>query len=113
MPSPDAASAVGGLELIDAPAVEAVAAEMRADSAAPEPARGEGAAASRRAARVRTPDEPAPCPQRAGRRSPIEQRIAALEARAEEHEAMLRRVLVLLVDWVEAGQDNAYRTHAA
>ena len=43
-----------------------------------------------------------------------EQRIAALEARAEEQEATLRRVLILLVDWVENGsQDTAYRTHAA
>ena len=38
----------------------------------------------------------------------------ALEARAGEQEAMLRRVLILLVDWVENGsQDTAYRTHAA
>ncbi len=44
----------------------------------------------------------------------LEQRIAALEARAEEQEATLRRVLILLVDWVENGsQDTAYRTHAA
>jgi hypothetical protein len=44
----------------------------------------------------------------------LERRIAALEARAEEQEAMLRRVLILLVDWVENGsQENAYRTHAA
>ena len=33
----------------------------------------------------------------------LEQRIAALEARAEEQEATLRRVLTLLVDWVESG----------
>ena len=41
-------------------------------------------------------------------------RLAALEARAEEQEAMLRRVLTLLVDWVENGSpETAYRTHAA
>jgi general secretion pathway protein A len=44
----------------------------------------------------------------------LEQRIAALEARTEEQEAMLRRVLILLVDWVENSQEPAYhRTHAA
>ena len=41
-------------------------------------------------------------------------RIAQLEARAEEQEAMLRRVLTLLVDWVEnSSPETAYRTHAA
>ena len=44
----------------------------------------------------------------------LEQRLAALEARAEEHEAMLRRILVLLVDWVENSREPVYqRTHAA
>ena len=43
----------------------------------------------------------------------LERRIAALEARAEEQEAMLRRVLILLVDWVENSQETAYRSHAA
>jgi hypothetical protein len=44
----------------------------------------------------------------------VAHRIAALEARAEEQEAMLRRVLVLLVDWVEnSSPETAYRTHAA
>jgi len=108
-------AAVGGLELIDAAAVEAVAAEMRADSAAPEPAREEKVLPLRAARLASVPqDQPAPAPAPMPVADPrIEQRLAALEARAEEHEAMLRRVLVLLVDWVEAGQDNAYRTHAA
>ena len=44
----------------------------------------------------------------------LERRIEALEAIAEEQEAMLRRVLILLVDWVENGsQETAYRTNAA
>jgi type II secretory pathway predicted ATPase ExeA len=34
------------------------------------------------------------------------ERIAALEARVEEQEAALRRVLTLLVDWVEAGDSQ-------
>ena len=41
-------------------------------------------------------------------------KIASLEARAEEQEATLRRVLTLLVDWVESGApEPEYRTHAA
>ena len=40
----------------------------------------------------------------------LAQKIAALEARAEEQEAALRRVLTLLVDWVEnSGPETAYR----
>jgi Holliday junction resolvasome RuvABC ATP-dependent DNA helicase subunit len=44
----------------------------------------------------------------------LERRVAALEARLEEQEAALRRVLTLLVDWVES--DSApvsYRHNAA
>ena len=43
----------------------------------------------------------------------FERRLAALEARAEEQEAMLRRVLILLVDWVENSQEPSRRHHAA
>ena len=44
----------------------------------------------------------------------MERRVAALEARLEEQEAALRRVLTLLVDWVENGQQApGYRTNAA
>jgi hypothetical protein len=44
----------------------------------------------------------------------LERRIAALEARLEEQEAAVRRVLTLLVDWVENGrQAPDYRTNAA
>lgn len=40
--------------------------------------------------------------------SPVtEERVAALEARIAEQEAALRRVLTLLVDWVEADQGEA------
>ena len=58
---------------------------------------------------------PVPAPQPVVVADPLlEQRVAALEARAEEQEAMLRRVLILLVDWVENSQEPAYhRTHAA
>jgi general secretion pathway protein A len=44
----------------------------------------------------------------------LAQRIAVLEARAEEQEATLRRVLTLLVEWVEKEQpEAAYKVHAA
>ncbi len=43
----------------------------------------------------------------------IEQRIAALEARSEAQERMLRRVLTLLVDWVENPETAFRNTHAA
>ena len=44
----------------------------------------------------------------------VDRRMEALEARAEEQEAMLRRVLMLLIDWVEnSSPETAYRTHAA
>jgi general secretion pathway protein A len=110
------AAAMEGAATIAAEAVEAVAADMGADAAAPA-ARQEKVLPLRS---VRTGpvavDEPAPVPAPQIVHVPdpaLERRIAALEARAEEHEAMLRRVLILLVDWVENSQEPAYRTHAA
>jgi putative secretion ATPase (PEP-CTERM system associated) len=107
-------AAIEGSELITAAAVAAVAADMVADTPAPAPApepAGEKVLPLR-AARLApvAANEPAPQPQAD---PALERRIAALEARAEEHEAMLRRVLILLVDWVENSQEPAYRTHAA
>ena len=107
-------AAIEDSELIGAASVDAVAADMVADTPAPAPApepAGEKVLPLR-AARLApvAANEPAPAP----RPDPaLERRIAALEARAEEHEAMLRRVLILLVDWVENSQEPAYRTHAA
>jgi general secretion pathway protein A len=112
------AGALENAALVTAATVEAVAADMGAD-AAPQPARAAASAPEASDEKV--------LPLRSARRAPeaapapvlvpdpqLEQRIAALEARAEEQEAMLRRVLILLVDWVENGsQDTAYRTHAA
>lgn len=109
------AAAMEGAETIGAAAVEAVAAEMGADASgpAPEPAREEKVLPLRsaRAAPVAA-NEPAPRPVVVPDPA-LERRIAALEARSEEQEAMLRRVLILLVDWVENSQEPAYRTHAA
>ncbi|HEX8364845.1 MAG TPA: AAA family ATPase [Allosphingosinicella sp.] len=58
--------------------------------------------------------EPAPSPPQ---QSPVadlalERRVAALEARAQEQEAALRRVLAMLVDWVENAEPG-YRSNAA
>lgn len=115
-------AALDGAETIGAAAVEAVAADFGADApaqaAAPapaaEPAREEKVLPLR-AARIApvAANEPAPLPV-AVPDPALARRISALEARAEEQEAMLRRVLILLVDWVENGsQEPAYRTHAA
>jgi hypothetical protein len=83
--------AVEQLDSIDADAVAAVAADL-APMLAPKVA-----------GRAR-----APAPQRSPRRRPeqesdpmLRQRLEELEARLEEQEAALRRVLTLLVDWVE------------
>ncbi|HEX9954937.1 MAG TPA: XrtA/PEP-CTERM system-associated ATPase [Allosphingosinicella sp.] len=43
----------------------------------------------------------------------LERRIAQLEGRLEEQEVVLRRVLTLLVDWVENTSAPGYRSNAA
>ena len=111
-------AAIEDAETIDADAVEAVAADMGAD-AAPAPVSEEKVLPLRAArpplAAAANEPEPVPAPQAVAFTDPaLERRIAALEARAEEQEAMLRRVLTLLVDWVEnSSPETAYRTHAA
>jgi putative secretion ATPase (PEP-CTERM system associated) len=58
----------------------------------------------------------APMPQSAEpvRDLALERRVAGLEARLEEQDAALRRVLTLLVDWVENGAEPvSYRHNAA
>jgi general secretion pathway protein A len=106
-------AAIEGAETIGAAQVAAVAADMGAD-AAPERASAEKVLPFR-AARLAPVAAREPAPQPMAEPDPaLDHRIAALEARAEEQEAMLRRVLILLVDWVENGsQETAYRTHAA
>ena len=117
------AAALENAELVTAATVEAAAADLGADAPArpaaappPEPAAGAPAEEkifSLRSARRTAEPVPEPEPVVVGD-SLLEQRIAALEARAEEQEALLRRVLILLVDWVENPQEPAYhRTHAA
>ena len=119
------AAALENAELVTGGTVEAVAADMGADApaqpvvapsrveAAPEPTPTEEKVFSLRSARRSVEPGPAPAPVVVADPQ-LEQRIAALEARAEEQEAMLRRVLIQLVDWVENSQEPAYhRTHAA
>src|SRR6185369_6745463 len=103
-------AAVEGSATIGAEAVHAVAADMGADAAAPEPAAEEKVLPLRsaRATPVAANEQPAARPDPA-----FEQRIAALEAQVVEQEAMLRRALTMLVDWVEADGQEAFRTHAA
>jgi putative secretion ATPase (PEP-CTERM system associated) len=105
-------AAVEGAGTITGEAVHAVAADMGADAAAPERAPEEKVLPLRSARSAPAPlHEPTPQPARDPK---LDQRIAALEAQAAEQEAMLRRALTMLVDWVEAdGQDKTYRTHAA
>ena len=110
-------AAVEGEDRIGAAAIAAVAAEMSNDESARDAVRpsNEERVLPLRAARpplaVAANEQELPVSNRGGG---LEMRIAALEARAEEQEAMLRRVLTLLVDWVEnSSPETAYRTHAA
>lgn len=93
-------ASVEGLDRIDARAVSAVANDMDADGAS-----AREKVLPLRAARPAVAEPP---------KGDAERRIAQLEARLEEQEAALRRVLTLLVDWVENGQQaSGYRTNAA
>ncbi|HEX8667730.1 MAG TPA: AAA family ATPase [Allosphingosinicella sp.] len=93
--------AVEGLDRLDADAVEAVARDMAADR--PRPG-GERVLPLRSAGNDSAP-EPV-------RDLAIERRVAAIEARIEEQEVVIRRVLTLLVEWVEKDEPD-YRTNAA
>jgi len=116
-------AAVEGAERVTVAAVDAVAEEMAADAAAlaapaaPEPeAPAREKVLSLRSARLSAVPaaEARPQPAVATLDPAQEARIAALEAQVVEQDAMLRRALTLLVDWVEAdGKDTAFRTHAA
>jgi putative secretion ATPase (PEP-CTERM system associated) len=92
--------AVERLDRIGADTVESVAADLAADRSAPEP---------ERVLPLRSAPAAADAPRGAG----LESRVASLEARLEEQEVVLRRVLTLLVDWVENSEAPAYRSNAA
>ena len=105
-------AAVEDAERIDAALVATAAADLEADAVRPAPVE-EGVLPLRSSRpHVVAANESAALPVAAADPS-LERRIAALEARADEHEAMLRRVLTLLVDWVEAGQNQAYPSRVA
>jgi len=135
-------AAVEGDDRIDGRTVSLVAADLSADAPFAEPAQPAPAAAasepvlplrnsrpilaepiadasSYAESEVVKASEPEPQPivfaERGSAPDPLlERKLAALEARAEEQEATLHRVLTLLVDWVESGTpEPAYRTHAA
>lgn len=103
-------AAVEQLDIINADAVEAVAADMASDTQAP--------AREERVLPLRGASLQAPAPASATdeqvRDRVLERRIAQLEERLEEQERAVRRVLTLLVDWVENDQDSvSYRHNAA
>jgi hypothetical protein len=81
------------LDAITASAVESVAADMAGDR--PQ-AGGERVLPLRPVA----PSAPAPSFEPS-----LERRVAAIEARLDEQEKAVRRVLTLLVDWVENGSE--------
>jgi len=96
--------AIERLTVIDGRAVELVVADMTSDTP------GDTAFATVRTSR----QQPAPAmpepelrSEPAGPSPSLDARIAALEARVEDQDAALRRVLTLLVDWVESDGDRS------
>ncbi len=81
-------AAVTGTELIDGDMVSAVVADLDADMPAVAPSTS-----------IEAPGE-------------VDARLAELEARLDEQDQALRRVLTMLVDWVE-GEPAVARAHAA
>ncbi|MDB5703144.1 MAG: hypothetical protein JWN66_260 [Sphingomonas bacterium] len=100
--------AIEQLDTIDARVVAAVIADIAGDSPVPKPA-AYAEPAPMPISSAAAHYEPRPIravrdePQHAGEDA-LTARIAALEARVEEQDAALRRVLTLLVDWVEGEQ---------
>ena len=113
-------AAVEGLDTVTVEAIAAAAADLNGDAARPEAAPAASAPEAvlplRSARRIAVDPTPPPTPilkaepMHAAADPALAQRIAALEARAEAQEAALRRVLTLLVDWVETSDpEKAYR----
>jgi general secretion pathway protein A len=92
--------AVEQADCFDGADVERVVADLAAD--APQKAAAPAAA----------PTERQPTQTRV-RDIALERRIAALESRVDEQEVIVRRVLTLLVEWVENGQQAPGYTNAA
>jgi putative secretion ATPase (PEP-CTERM system associated) len=99
-------ASVEQLQIVDADAVEAVAADMLEDG---RELAVEKVLPLRSASSSAAQSSPEPIRDLAD-----ERRVARLEARLDEQDAALRRVLTLLVEWVENGQETpGYRTNAA
>ncbi|SMF75415.1 ExeA family protein [Allosphingosinicella indica] len=103
-------AAIAQVETIDVALVDAVAADLVSE----QPTREQAHVLPLRGARpVAVEAEPRPAPAEV-RDIALERRVASLEARLEEQEVALRRVLTLLVDWVESEPDApSYRHNAA
>ena len=119
-------AAVEGLGIIDGPVVRQVLGDLNGDlpmqanepPIAPEPVAVEADSSVRRfVPRTAAAAPAAPEPDAELRAQPlpaaVEARIAALEARVNQQEGALRRVLTLLVDWVEADRQEAAVASAA
>ena len=90
--------AVERLDRIDANALDAVTSELDGDAA---PAEATPQVLPLRSTRAPEPPAQAPIPRAPPVSAAAEARIAALEARLDEQEAAIRRVLSLLVEWAE------------
>jgi general secretion pathway protein A len=93
--------AVEELDKFDAAAVDSVAADLAAET----PGREEPLRSALRPARHSG--------QEHVRDLGLERRVAALDSRIDEQEAIVRRVLTLLVEWVENGRQASGYTNAA
>jgi general secretion pathway protein A len=100
-------SAVEKLEEIDAAAIDAAQADLAADGQGVIVAPASVPAVMEEAGAIDRPRmsfaERVPSQGPGGGDPALLQRIAALEARVEEQDVAMRRVLSLLVDWVEGG----------
>jgi len=100
-------------ESLGASAVEAVAADMASES----PRKAEEKVLPLRSVpSIGRAPEPAPVAQPAPEPAyepALERRLAVAEARLEEQEVAIRRVLTLLVDWVESDQVSPGYRHSA
>jgi putative secretion ATPase (PEP-CTERM system associated) len=109
-------ASVEQLETIDGAAVEAVVEDMGGDAAPAAPA-APAASAEERVLPLRSAlslaREPQPAPH-SDVDPAVERRVAELEFRLAEQEEAVRRVLTLLVEWVEnGGEAGGYRHNAA
>lgn len=104
-------AAMEELETIGEETVEAVAADMAADS--PRPAPRQESVLPLHASVEPRPEPSAPATQPV-RDLALERRVTELETRLEEQEKAIRRILTLLVDWIENGEGPPdYRHRAA